>query len=126
MSVLVDSSVWVDYFRGEDQNDDRLEWLITEGLVASNELILAELIPPLIIRKHIKLVSLLRAIPLLRLDIDWIGVVEDQVNCIRHGINKVGIPDLIIAQNARSHGVALFTRDKHFRLIAKQVGLELF
>jgi len=126
MSVLVDSSVWVDYFRVEDQNDDRLEWLITEGLVASNELILAELIPPLIIRKHIKLVSLLRAIPLLRLDIDWIGVVEDQVNCIRHGINKVGIPDLIIAQNARIYGVALFTHDKHFRLIAKQVGLELF
>lgn len=126
MSVLVDSSVWVDYFRGDDQNDDRLEWLITEGLVASNELILAELIPPLIIRKHIKLVSLLRTVPLLRLDIDWIGVIEDQVNCIRHGINKVGIPDLIIAQNARIHGVALFTRDKHFRLMAKHLGIELF
>ena len=126
MSVLVDSSVWVDYFRGDDLNDDRLEWLITEGLVASNELILAELIPPLILRKHLKLVSLLRTIPLLPLNINWTGVIEDQVNCIRHGINKVGIPDLIIAQNARSHGVALFTRDKHFRLMAKQVGIELF
>ncbi len=52
MSVLVDSSVWVEYFRDEEQADDRLEWLITEGLIATNELILAELIPPLILRKH--------------------------------------------------------------------------
>ena len=126
MSVLVDSSVWVEYFREEEQADDRLEWLITEGLVATNELILAELTPPLIIRKHTKLVSLLRAVPMLPLNINWMGVIEDQVNCIRHGINKVGIPDLIIAQNAKSHGVALFTRDKHFQLMAKHVGIELF
>ncbi|HMO52854.1 MAG TPA: PIN domain-containing protein [Kiritimatiellia bacterium] len=126
MSVLVDSSVWVEYFREKEQADDRLEWLITEGLVATNELILAELTPPLILRKHTKLVSLLRAVPMLSLNINWMGVIEDQVNCIRHGINKVGIPDLIIAQNAKSHGVALFTRDKHFQLMAKHVGIELF
>jgi len=126
MSVLVDSSVWVEYFRDEEQADDRLEWLITEGLIASNELILAELIPPLIFRKHTKLVSLLREVPMLPLNINWLGVIEDQVNCIRHGINKVGIPDLIIAQNAKSHGVALFTRDKHFHLMAKHIGIELF
>jgi len=126
MSVLIDSSVWVEYFRDEEQADDRLEWLITEGLVAINELILAELIPPLILRKHTKLVSLLRAVPKLPLNINWMGVIEDQVNCIRHGINKVGIPDLIIAQNAKSHGVALFTRDNHFQLMSKHVGIELF
>ncbi|HMP72401.1 MAG TPA: PIN domain-containing protein [Kiritimatiellia bacterium] len=126
MSVLVDSSVWVEYFRDEEQADDRLEWLITEGLVATNELILAELIPPLIERKLTKLVSLLRTVPMLSLNINWKGVIEDQVNCIRHGINKVGIPDLIIAQNAKSHGVALFTRDKHFHVMAKHIAIELF
>ncbi len=126
MSVLVDSSVWVEYFRDEEQTDDRLEWLITEGLIATNEIILAELIPPLILRKHTKLVSLLRAVPMLPLNINWMGVIADQVNCIRHGINKVGIPDLIIAQNAKSNGVALFTRDKHFQLMAKHVDIELF
>ena len=126
MSVLVDSSVWVEYFRDEDHADDRLEWLITEGLVATNELILAELFPPLIVRKHTKLVTLLRVVPVLPLDINWLGVIADQAKCLRHGINKVGIPDLIIAQNAKNHGVALFTRDKHFHLMAKHVGIELF
>lgn len=126
MSVLVDSSVWVEYFRDKDQADDRLDWLITEGLVATNALILAELIPPLMLRKHTALVSLLRAVPMLPLNIHWMGVMDDQVCCLRHGINKVGIPDLIIAQNARQNGVALFTHDKHFLLMAKHVGLELF
>ena len=126
MSILVDSSVWIEYFREKKQADDRLEWLITEDLVATNELILAELIPPLIMRKHTKLVALLRTIPRLPLNIHWRGVIDDQVCCLRHGINKVGIPDLIIAQNAKNHRVALFTRDKHFHLMAKHVGIDLF
>jgi len=126
MSILVDSSVWVEYFRDENQADDRLEWLITEGLVATNELILTELIPPLLLRKHTKLVSLMRTVPILPLNINWMGVIDDQVKCLRHGINKVGIPDLIIAQNAKSNDVALFTHDKHFQLMAKHIGIDLF
>lgn len=126
MSVLVDSPVWIDYFRDEEQADDRLEWLITEGLVVTNNLILAELIPPLILQKQTKLVSLMRVVPMLPLSIHWMGVIDDQVSCLRHGLNKVGIRDLIIAQNAKSNGVALFTHDKHFQLMAKHVGLELF
>jgi predicted nucleic acid-binding protein len=126
MSVLVDSSVWVDYFRRHDQIDDRLDWLITEGLVATNELILAELIPPLIVRKHTRLVALMRSIPGLPLHIDWPGLIADQVACMQAGVNKVGLPDLIIAQNAKQHRVAVFSHDKHFRLMAAHTGLELF
>ncbi|MDL5050601.1 PIN domain-containing protein [Oscillatoria amoena NRMC-F 0135] len=126
MSVLVDSSIWVEYFRGDTAADDRLEWLIEEGAVAINDLILAELIPPLTLRKQTRLISLLKTIPLLPLEIDWTGLIADQVLCLRHGINKVGIPDLIIAQNARNHGVALFTHDKHFKLMSEHIGIDLF
>jgi len=41
MTVLVDSSVWVDYFR-DGGNASKLEFLIDENLVAVNELILTE------------------------------------------------------------------------------------
>lgn len=125
MSVLVDSSVWIDYFRG-DNDDDRLDWLIDEGLVATNDLILAELLPHLIIQKQTKVAALLREITTLALAIDWTGIVDDQIFCLRNGINKVGIPDLVIAQNAKQHKAALFTHDRHFVLIAKHGGLELF
>ena len=117
MSVLVDSSVWVEYFRGE-QESDTLHWLIDEGLVVINDLILAELTPALIIKKQSKLISLLNEIPRLPLNINWQDMIEYQVICLRHGINKIGIPDIMIAQNAIQHAASLFTLDKHFRLIA--------
>lgn len=46
MSILVDSSVWVDYFRGTGLSSDHLDLLIEENLVVTNDLILAELLPP--------------------------------------------------------------------------------
>lgn len=59
------------------------------------------------------------------LAVDWKGIVEMQVACLRNGINKVGIPDLMVAQNAIQHHLSLFSLDKHFRLLSKLVPLVL-
>ena len=58
MSVLVDSSVWIEYFRNGN-NYEKVDFLINENLVVTNDLILAELIPFLKIRKQNNLVDLL-------------------------------------------------------------------
>jgi predicted nucleic acid-binding protein len=47
------------------------------------------------------------------------------VTCLRNGINKVGIPDLIIAQFALQNNLSLFSLDKHFQLLGKHVPLNL-
>jgi len=125
MSVLVDSSVWIDYLRG-NATDDRLDWLIDEGMIHTNDLILAELLPPLIVQKKTKLVSLLRDIPILPLRIDWHGIEQAQCQCIIKGINKVGIPDLIIAQNAKQNNVPVFSYDGHFALMASPLDFEVY
>lgn len=125
MSVLVDSSVWIEYLRGSG-GDDRVEWLIDEGMICTNELILVELLPPLIVRKQYKLVRLLKEIPKLPLHIDWPGIEHTQCACIQKGVNKVGIPDLIIAQNASQNSIPAFSYDRHFVLMAKVLGFELF
>ena len=124
MKILVDSSVWIAYFRGTGDPSET-DWLIEEGMIAINDLILAELTPPLLVRGERKLVSILRAIETIPLTPDWDGIVQMQVTCIKHGINKVGIPDLIIAQHAIQNNLALFSLDKHFRLISKHVPLDL-
>ena len=49
MTVLVDTSLWVDYFRS-GKNQSRLEQLIDENLIVTNDLILAELTPFLKVR----------------------------------------------------------------------------
>ena len=47
--VLVDSSVWIDYFRGTGI-DDRLDGLMEEGQIVTNDLVLAGRRQPVIIR----------------------------------------------------------------------------
>ncbi len=125
MSVLVDSSVWVDYFRDTGQADV-LELLIEENLVVTNELILAELIPPLNLRKAHGLILLLREMKRQPMSIDWDEIIKLQTDCLRNGINGVGIPDLIIAQNANQGGLKLLSNDQHFSLIAQYAPLDLY
>ena len=125
MSVLVDSSVWIDYFRGSD-NTNRLDYLIDEGLLVTNDLILAELIPPLNVRKQHRVISLLKALSRIPVNIDWENIIDMQTKCIRNGINKVGIPDLIIAQNAILNNLDLYTHDKHFKFMSQHISLSLY
>ena len=88
-----------------------------------NDLILAELIPALHLRRQRKLIGLMREIACPPLDIDWDDLILMQITCLKHGVNKVGIPDLIIAQHAIQNHLELYSRDKHFSLIAPHVAL---
>jgi predicted nucleic acid-binding protein len=124
MSVLVDSSIWIEYFRGS-VNDGRLDFLIEENLVVVNDLILAELIPALHLRRQRKLIGLMREIVCPPLEVDWDDLIQMQIACLKNGVNKVGIPDLMIAQHAIQNHLELYTQDKHFKLIARHVPLAL-
>ncbi len=124
MSVLVDSSVWIEYFRGSGPGS-ALNHLIDENLVVVNDLILAELLPALHMRRQRKLITLLKEVARRPLDVDWDDIVQLQITCLRNGINKVGIPDLIIAQHAIQNGLELLSRDKHFSQLSQHVPLLL-
>jgi hypothetical protein len=58
MPILVDTSVWIEYFRN-GYNFEKLDFLIDENLVLINDLILSELVPFLRMRKQRKLIELL-------------------------------------------------------------------
>ena len=122
--VLVDSSVWIAYFRDDTGNED-LDHLITDDAVATNDLILAELLPGLRLRRQNRLISLLQQVAKYPVEVDWDEIVEFQLGCLRKGINKVGIPDLIVAQNTIQNGLELLTRDKHFQLLTSVAPLSL-
>lgn len=124
MSVLVDSSVWIAFFRGEQEPSRVLDSLLAEDGVLVNELILCELIPALRQRNQEKVIQLLRSVQKLPLQISWTQVESNQTLCLQNGINGVGIPDLIIAQNAIDADVPLFSLDKHFRLLAACLPLQ--
>jgi len=124
MRVLVDSSVWINWFRGS--GGDELDTLIDENLLAINDLILAELIPAMLVRREHRLIKLLETVTRVPLSIDWKDITETRAQCLSQDINGIGIPDLIIAQNARQHEYPVYAEDKHFRWISKVTGLKLY
>jgi predicted nucleic acid-binding protein len=124
MSVLVDTSIWVDYLRS-GKFSEKLDYFIDENLIVTNDLILAELVPFLKIRNQKKLISLLRNIRQLNLFINWNQIIDYQYKCLKNGINAVGIPDLIIAQNAIQNDCEIFTQDNHFSLMRDILNLNI-
>ena len=120
MNILIDSSVWIDYFRS-GENSEQLDTFIEQNLVCTNYLILAELIPFLRLKKKTKIVKLLFELNNFPLETDWSKIIEYQTKCLKNGINKIGIPDLIILDNIVQHDLTLFTLDKHFSFIQKIV-----
>jgi len=125
VSVLIDTSVWIDYFR-KGNFSEVLEPLLSDNDVLTNDLILAELIPFLEVKKQNTLINLLKQVETLPLDIQWEEIIDFQVRCIKKGFNGLGIPDLIIAQNAIQNSVPILSKDKHFRMLKEAVGLELY
>lgn len=121
--VLVDSSVWIQYFK--KGNLPILDRLIEENLVCVNELILTELVP--ILRKQQQTIAIdsLNSLELISLKIDWEIIREYQFMNLTNGINKVGIPDLMILQQTIEEKITLYTLDKHFLLMNKIYNFEL-
>jgi len=122
-SVLVDSSVWIEYFKsGGIENLDRL---IEEDLACVNELILTELIPAAKLKNEIDILEGLQALSMIPLNVDWKIVRDYQLMNLQNGINNVGIPDLIILQQVIDEKITLFSFDKHFRLMQNQLNFDL-
>jgi len=124
MSVLVDSSIWIDYFRS-GKNSEKLDYFLEENLLVINELILAELIPFLKIKRQRKIITLLKAIRKLALNIRWDEIIDMQHQCLKKGIQGIGIPDLIIAQNAVQNHCTVYTLGRHFKMMKHVVHLKL-
>lgn len=124
MPVLVDTSVWIAYLRSGNYSEP-LDFFIDENLIVTNDLILAELIPFLKLRNQKKLISPLQHIKRLELMIAWDQIIEYQYQCLKNGMNGVGIPDLIIAQNAIQNHCAVFSQDNHFYLMRDILNLEI-
>ena len=123
--VLVDSSSWIDYFQSGDEGHP-IDDLLANNELCTNDIILAELIPSITHLKERSLLGKLIALNKFPLRIDWDRIVKMQILNLRSGINKVGIPDLLVAQNALEFDLQILSNDKHFALMAKVHGFKLY
>ncbi|MBR1402919.1 MAG: PIN domain-containing protein [Treponema sp.] len=123
--ILVDTSVWIDYFHN-GPTADAVDILLANGKACVNDVILAELLPSMSARNETEVRELLLAMPKLQLNVDWNELVAMQTENIRNGLNKVGLPDLMIAQNAIQSNAKLFSIDRHFELMSGIHPLAMF
>ncbi len=123
--ILVDTSIWIDYFTVSDSNSV-IDELAVNNLVCTNDLILAELIPVIHLQQKNELGEALMSFRRYEILIDWAQIIQMQVSNLREGINGVGIPDLVILENVIANDLTLFARDKHFRLLKKIFDFKMF
>lgn len=123
--ILVDSSLWIAFFRGSIPQKALFE-LIDANQLCINDLVLSEIVPSLLLRKEKGLVDTLNRIQRYPLSIDWPELIEFQVKNLRKGINKVGISDLIVMQNVIQHKLILFSLDAHFARMAEIFPFKLY
>ena len=125
MNNLVDSSAWIEYFRGNPKylfiND-----LINSNIICTNDIILTELLPSIIHKKEHALAELLEGVKNYKLNIDWQEIRNMQLLNLKKGNNNVGISDLIIAQNCMQNELRLIVNDKHFDAMSKYFNLEIY
>jgi len=124
-NILVDSSVWIEYFRGKKEAAV-LDELIDRNQLCINNLILSELIPFLRIKKEHALIKILMTIKNIAIKIDWEEIIDFQEINLKNGLNKIGIADLIIVQNVRDNNLRLYSLDKHFELMSKHIEFDRF
>ena len=124
--ILIDTSVWIEFFRKKEPWFSRVSDLLDHGAVISHGIVIAELLQcaasdkePGIIRD---LASVLEIIgDEMR---TWLEAGSLSNRLRKRGVT-VGLSDCLIACAAQSHGYAVMTLDAHFKSLNEELGIEL-
>jgi len=125
---LVDTSVWIDFFKTLDSPFSKyLDQLLEEESVCTTNLIKAEIIPGAKSEKeHNLLYDYFNALPLAPEPDDlWERIIKYQFLLKKKGIHGISIPDLIVITVAIYNKKIIFSKDKHFKLARKVLNFEM-
>jgi hypothetical protein len=78
------------------------------------------------LKKEYELIEFLKSIEIIKININWDLIKQMQIQNLRNGINRAGIPDLIILQNVINNDLILYSIDKHFRLMNEIFDFQIF
>ena len=125
--ILVDSSVWIDYFRGVSTPEcERLDVLLGSEPVAIGDLILAEVLQGFAVEREFNQARRL----LTGLHVRTLGGREIAIRAARNvralrarGVTVRKTIDTVIATHCIEHGVALLYSDRDFDPFVEHLGL---
>ena len=125
MSVIIDTSVWIEYFNG--RHKQTVEDILNTKKTYLPPLVISEVLSgekKIALRESLK--DFLYMVPMFAADrAHW-----ENVGLLRHRLQKQGItisaPDAHVAQCALDSDATLFAFDKIFEKISPLCGLKLF
>lgn len=126
--LLVDTSVWIDYYAGKESVTKAIDTLGNEYLCTCGVIFL-ELLPFIsntsqraIVREGL---SSLHYLSTPEDAVLWAKLQEYQTLLKAAGVQGLGIADLILIFLALQHDIPILTSDKHFLLAKKVFPLEV-
>jgi predicted nucleic acid-binding protein len=127
VTVLVDSSVWIAYLRGDEAAEtDLLHELIANGEAAATDVVLLEVLAGTTDEERAgRLARFLAGAELLRQEspVDAETAAALYRTCRRAGETPRSLNDCLVAAVALRHGVGVLHRDRHFAVLARHTGL---
>ena len=118
MTVLPDTSVWIDYFRGVDPAATELDRLLADEPPVICGPILAELVAGLVPERRGEVWLALSSLPFVELGRDAWTLAGELAHALRGQGANVPLLDLLIAVAAVRGDAALWTRDTDLDRIA--------
>lgn len=123
--VLVDTSVWIDFFRKKEPFYSSVQELIDDDRIVCVDMVFAELLQGAksmkefnIIKEFIYVFDFLSESEKV-----WELAGTTSFKLQRKG-KSVGLSDCYIAAFARVHSVKLFTKDKHLKTIQQELKID--
>ena len=116
--VIFDTSIWIEYLRGNDEFFEICQELLENGRVYGLELIFAEMLQGAKGKKEVDtIMSFVSLIPTLDEPFLIIesGLISQKDKFVNYG---VGLIDAVIIQSARKNSLQIWTLDKKLRKIS--------
>jgi predicted nucleic acid-binding protein len=117
VTVLPDTSVWVDYLRGTEPTATELDRLLWEEPPAICGPIVAELLAGVATAQRGELWLALASLPYVELGRDAWALAGDLARELRSAGRSVPLVDLLVAVAAVRSDAALWTRDEDFQRV---------
>ena len=116
--ILADTSVWIEYFRGNDEMTSFVEENLFEGKIYINGIVLAEIIQGIKSeKKSNELSSSISSIPYIDIAMsDWSLAGKISRDLRKNGIT-IPLTDIGLAATAINNDLLIATYDNHFKYI---------
>jgi predicted nucleic acid-binding protein len=123
---LVDTSIWVEFFRGRSPAiKERVFDLLSTNRIIMNGVVVAELLMGARGKKEVAFVrEKLSTLDYLETDKDFFSMCGTLGYKIRNAGLHLPLSDIMIAAHAKMNNLTIFTKDKHFENIGRIIEVQ--